>query len=125
MNPELDALLEAAFRRVPPSGANTAIVDARAEAGDEYADALSYELVLPAGSEREVLVARALPRLVYFCECRGAKLPDCAGVLVTLFAGGELSFFHARDFVAAAARIAGLTVEQLRDLYGQHRTDIP
>jgi len=115
--PAVQSLLARAFHRARAAAANAEIARARELEGGG-ASATSYELVLPGEGAAEHLATRVLPRLVYFLECRGAKLPGCAGVVVSIFAGDELYFIRARDVIDELSRLSGLSPEQMVERYG-------
>ncbi len=48
----------------------------------------------------------------------GAHLPVCRGVIISAFRGERLYFLDAKDLVARACRMLGVTAEQLVDLHG-------
>jgi hypothetical protein len=111
----LEAVARLAFRCDPAAEANLAIAQVREQLGG----AASYELILP-GDEVTLSfwLEKALPRLVYFLQSHGAKLPHCEGVFVSLFLGEELLFIHARDVVGELAARAGLSSQELVQRYG-------
>jgi hypothetical protein len=138
MEDRLGELLQPAFREVPAQEANAAIARARREraggradggaglAGDgRSADARSidddgpslrsYEMVL---TTFEVFARELLPKLVYHLESVGAHLPECRGVIISAFAGERLFFLDAKDLIARACRLLGVTPEMLVDLHG-------
>jgi hypothetical protein len=107
-----------AFGRANVMQANEAIAAMREERGSEYGPALSYELALPALDPEVWLQTRALPKLVYFLDCRGAKLPTTPGVFVSLFFADELLFVEAGALVQAVAESRGLTLAEVVRRYG-------
>ena len=117
----LRELLQRAFAEAPAREANQAIARARREragtaADDDDGPALrSYELVL---TTWEAFAAEQLPKLVYHLESIGAHLPACNGVIVSAFLGERLYFVDARDFVAKAGALLGLSSDQLVERYG-------
>jgi hypothetical protein len=138
MDDRLRQLLEPAFREVPAREANAAIARARREraegraggagsAGDgrsanarsiddEDGPSLrSYEMVL---SSFDLFAREQLPKLVYHLESVGAHLPECRGVIVSAFVGERLFFLDAKDLVARACSLLGVTPEMLVDLHG-------
>ena len=119
MEPAVQALLERAFHRARAVEANAAMARVREQEGSDLAQATSYELVLPAERAVEHLTARVLPRLVYFLECRGSRLPHCAGVFVSIFAGDDLYFVRASDMVVELSRLSGLSLEEMVERYGR------
>ena len=65
----------------------------RAEQGLGGQDAVSYELVAEPQWALADLAERVLPKLVYFLDCRGARLPlGPGGIFVSLFVGDSLHF---------------------------------
>lgn len=121
MEEKLRELLQDAFAESPAVDANAAIARTRRErAGgdpaDEQAPALrAYEMVLTGfdGFARDLL-----PRLVYHLESIGAHLPECRGVLIAAFAGDRLHFVDAQAFLSRAARMLGVSSDELVRRYG-------
>ncbi|MCI0570000.1 MAG: hypothetical protein L0Y66_04550 [Myxococcaceae bacterium] len=111
-------LLGLAFAKSPAVEANEAISRVREEQSAEQSGATSYELVLPSEDVRAFLLERTLPRLVDYLESTRAKLPDCAGVFLSVFSGDTLYFIHARDAVAMLSQWSGLSMDELRRRYG-------
>jgi hypothetical protein len=117
MDDAVAAVLARSFHRVRAQEANEAMARMRVEHGVD-GPATSYELILPPQGGAQHLVDRVLPRLVYFLECRGSRLPHCAGVFVSIFAGEELYFVHAADLVEELSRLSGLSLEEMVQKYG-------
>lgn len=117
MDTRLGELLRRAFRKAPGREANEAIAQVRREqgSGEEGDEPRSYEMVLTGW---EAFEKEQLPKLVYHLESIGSHLPRCSGVFIAAFSGDELSFVHARDLVAEAGRMLGLSPEQLVERYG-------
>ena len=113
MDDKLASLLALAFRTVPAAEANAAIAEVREAAAAEGAHARSYELVLPAGADWAWLLSGPLGKLAYHLESTQARPPACGGLVLSLFAGDRLHFVRAGEFVAGAARLAGLSVDEL------------
>jgi hypothetical protein len=109
-----DAFLGLAFARAPATEANSAIDRIRQEQDGAFAEATSYEFVLPEGDVRPFLLERLLPRLVDYLESKGAKLPGCGRVFLSVFSGDTLYFIHARDAVRQLSEWSGLSMEELR-----------
>jgi len=116
--PLLEELLGRAFGKVPAGEANDAIARVREERGAGGRDALSYEAVVPEGKGLAHLAEAVLPRLVYFLDCRGARLPDASGVFVSLFAGESLYFIAPADFFDVLVRATGLSCDQMVSRWG-------
>jgi hypothetical protein len=114
----LQALLDRAFARVKAADANPAIADMRLEEGSDDRPALSYEAVLPASKPMEYLTDSLMPRLIYFLDSSGCKLPRCAGVFISLFHGDDLFFIRAADAVAELSRITGISPTQMVQRFG-------
>lgn len=114
----LAGVLALAFHRVPAPEANEAMARVRESEGEGGQPALSYELVLPAQGAAGHLVEVVLPRLVYFLHCRGARLPHCPGVFVSIFHGDQLYFLRARDLLEALSRQTGLSAEEMVRRHG-------
>lgn len=116
---ELSELLSAADRVVPGAEANAAIAAMRDERALGGEPGLSYEVVVPAGEPWKHLTGVALPRLVYFLDCRGALAPSTPGVFISAFVGERLYFYDAGAFVGLLAKKAGLEFTALRDKWGE------
>jgi hypothetical protein len=121
MDQKLKELLEPAFREVPAREANREIARARREqAGgdpdDDDAPAVrSYELVL---TTWESFVREQLPKLIYHLESVGARLPECRGVMLSVFVGERLWFIEAK---LAVARHDGPALRAIRPRREAHR----
>jgi hypothetical protein len=129
---KLRELLSASFRTVRARDANSEIAKARAEAAEEGAatsrrsrgDASeaplsrSYEMVFEPGATYATFAAEILPRFVYHLESIGARPPGCKGVLVAIFEGEDLHFAQAGDFVDRAARLSGVSADELFRRHG-------
>jgi hypothetical protein len=116
---ELAELLAAAVRVVPALEANAAIAQMREESGGATDLGLSYEVVVPAGEPWTYLTGVALPKLVYFLDCRGALGAATPGVFVSAFVGERLYFFDAGVFVGLVAKRLGLDLAGLREKWGE------
>ncbi len=114
----LEELLGRAFAQARAEEANDAIARVREQRGGEGRDALSYEAVLPEGKGLAHLAEAVLPRLVYFLDCRGARLPDASGVFVSLFVGASLYFIAPADFFDVLVRATGLSCDQMVSRWG-------
>lgn len=118
MSTILDQLNPLVFHRASPAEANTAIEEvrlARSEAGPE---AISYEVALPSLAPDEYLMTRVLPKLTYFLDCRGVKVPGSGAVFVSLFTHEGLLFLEAGPMVEVLARARGLTLAETVRRYG-------
>jgi hypothetical protein len=112
----LQALLGLAFANAPAMNANAEIAKVRTAEGD----ARSYEVVIPKDRPKDAYLFEVLlPRLVYFLECHGAKLPACEGVFLTFFEGEMVHFVRAREAVELLGQRAGMSAEALVQRYGQ------
>ncbi len=109
---DTEAFLGLAFDRAPAIEANAAIARTRTEQGDQ----VSYEFVLPADNLRAFLLERTLPKLVNYLEAKGARLPGCSGVFLSVFSGDTLYFIHAHDAVRLLSEWSGLSMEELKRL---------
>lgn len=118
MSALVDALVALSFERAKLADANAAIDAARTARGGEGLPALSYEIALPALGPDEFLAQKALPKLVYFLDCRGAKLPNAPGVFVSLFTPEGLFFIDAGPAVMAIAASRSLDADELVRRYG-------
>lgn len=119
---ELEAL---AFHRASPTEANAAIDAARALKAEEGRAPVSYEIALPGLGPEAFLLERALPRLVYFLDCRGVTPPSSGGVFVSLFTAAGLLFLDAGPLVQHLARARGLTLAEVVRRYGDKGTGDP
>ncbi|HYR18520.1 MAG TPA: STAUR_1299 family protein [Myxococcales bacterium] len=121
MEEKVRELLQDAFAQSPAHDANVAIARARRErAGgnpdDEESPKLrTYEIVL---TGFEAFAKDLLPKLVYHLESIGAHLPACPGVLIAAFVGDRLHFVDAKEFVARACRMLGVSSDELVRLHG-------
>ncbi len=113
----LEKVREAAFARAPLAEANEAIAQQREARGSEGGPALSYELA-PSFDVETFLQTRGLPKLVYFLDCRGVRLPSSGGVFVSLFMPDELLFVDAGRFVELVAQSRGFTIAEAVRRYG-------
>lgn len=111
----VDELTSLAFSRGEVTRANEAIDEARAQRGPH---ALSYEVALPALGPDEFLTGRALPKLLYFLDCRGVKPPASGGVFVSLFTPDGLHFIDAGLAVEKLVHARGLTMAEAVRRYG-------
>lgn len=118
MSPLTEALAALAFARAPNAEANVAISRVRDERSGEGHEAVSYELALPALSPDEFLKDKALPRLTYFLDCRGVKVPNSGGVFVSVFTPDGLLFADAGAVVELLAKARGLTLAEVVRRYG-------
>jgi len=118
MEDAVAAVLARSFHRARAIQANDEMAKMRVQEGHDGL-ATSWEMVLPAQGATQHLVSNVLPRLVYFLECRGSRLPHCAGVFCSIFAGEELYFVRAADLVDELSRLSGLSPEQMVEKYGR------
>lgn len=114
---DTETFLGLAFSKAPAAEANSAIARVREAQDGEFAEATSYEFMLPDGNLRPFLLERLLPRLVDYLESKGAKLPGCGRVFLSVFSGDTLYFIHARDAVRQLSEWSGLSIEELRRRY--------
>jgi hypothetical protein len=114
----LKALLLRAFGQASAADANLVIDEVRADEASELAEALSYEIVLPASEPVAFLTSNALPKLVYFLECRGVRIPRCPHIFVSLFAGDRLYFLRCEDFIDELSTLTGLSPAEMVKRYG-------
>lgn len=117
MNPILEQLEQLAFHRASPLEANQAIEDVRLERSKSQ-DAVSYEIALPALAPDDFLTHKALPKLVYFLDCRGVKVPASGAVFVSLFTSDGLLFVEAGPMVEVLTKARGLTLAEAVRRYG-------
>jgi len=116
MSALVDELISLAFARGEVTNANAAIDDARAERG---ANALSYEVALPALGPDEFLTLRVLPKLTYFLDCRGVKPPSSGGVFLSLFTADGLHFIDAGPAFEKIVKARGFTMAEAVRRYGE------
>ena len=117
MSAILDQLNQLAFHRASPAEANTAIDQVRATRSQTQ-DAVSYEVALPALAPDEFLTTKVLPKLTYFLDCRGVKVPGSGAVFVSIFSPEGLLFVEAGPMVEVLARARGLTLAETVRRYG-------
>ncbi|MDQ3262509.1 MAG: hypothetical protein M3Y59_02440 [Myxococcota bacterium] len=118
MEPLISELLGRAFESASALEANAAMARLRDTLGGEHHLALSYEGVIPQTGGLEYLTGAFLPRLVYFLDCRGAKLPEVHGVFLSLFHGDRLYFLRVADLIDLLSRATGLSADQMVARYG-------
>lgn len=118
MTPLVAELAALAFHRASPADANAAIDEARQRRGQGGAEATSYELALPGLDPDGFLAHKALPKLVYFLDCRGIHPPASGDVFVSLFSAEGLAFIDAGPVVEVLARARGLTLAEVVRRYG-------
>lgn len=121
----LDELHALAFHRAPATAANGAIDEARTLRAQNGSEGLSYEIALPALNPEAYLLEKALPKLVYFLDCRGIHPPASGSVFVSLFSREGLTFIDAGPLVEACAKARGLTLAELVRRYGDQGTGDP
>lgn len=114
-----------AFHRATPTQANQAIDEARAMRAAQGSEGLSYEIALPALDPEHYLLEKALPKLVYFLDCRGVHPPSSGNVFVSLFSNDGLTFVDAGPLVERCAKARGLTLHELVKRYGDDGTGDP
>ena len=118
MSTVLERLTQLAFHKASPADANQAIEDVRNERSAGGVDALSYEVALPGLAPDEFLTTRVLPKLVYFLDCRGIKVPASGAVFVSLFSTDGLYFVEAGPMVEVLTKARGLTLAEAVRRYG-------
>ena len=110
--------LERAFEQAPSQTANVAIDRIRQKMGAGK-EGVSYEIVWPSSTAPTGALERMASQLVYFLDCRGARLPEAPGVVVSLFVGDTLYFLHARDFVEQLSVCLRLPIADMVTQWGQ------
>ena len=115
----LQALLAKAFAQAEAASANAAIAEHRERHSGDGAPSLSYEAMVPAAGGWQQLVSEVLPKLVYFLDCRGAKLPRVRGVFVSLFVGSALYFLEVEDVIAAVSAATGMAPAEMVRRWGE------
>lgn len=119
MNALIDQLTKLAFHRAPAAEANQAIEQARNVCSMKgVEEAVSYEVALPALAPDDYLTGKVLPKLVYFLDCRGVKVPASGGVFVSVFSEAGLLFLDAGPMVELLAKARGLTLAEVVRRYG-------
>lgn len=118
MSATVDALKGQAFHHGPALRANEVIAQAR-ERHTPGREATSWEFVLPVQFEEAYLTTKVLPRLVYFLDCRGAKLPKVGAHFVSMFEKDTVYCVDGAIVIEALAALAGLSCEELVRRYGQ------
>ncbi len=118
MSAVLQQLTELAFHRASPAEANQAIEDVRSERSAGGEDALSYEVALPALAPDEFLTSKVLPKLLYFLDCRGVKVPASGSVFVSMFSTDGLFFIEAGPMVEVLTKARGITLAEAVRRYG-------
>lgn len=114
----LDELLAHSFHAAPARDANAEIARVRRERGTEHAEALSYEVLLSADAPARYLVESVLPKLVYFLDCRGLKLPNAPGVFLSLFVGEHIHFLPMDATLELLSRWSGLDYAEMVRRWG-------
>ena len=110
--PTLEGLLKRAIHRVKAVEATPAIAQMRLQEASER-PARSYEVVLPASQPVDYLISNVMPRLVYFLESAGFKLPSCKGAFLSVFYSEDLFFIRAADAIDELSRISALSPAQM------------
>ncbi len=118
MSAILDQLAHLAFHRASPAEANTAIEEVRLARSEGGQEAVSYEVALPALAPDEFLTTKVLPKLTYFLDCRGVKVPGSGAVFVSMFSPEGLLFVEAGPMVEVLAKARGLTLAETVRRYG-------
>lgn len=118
MSTILDQLAQLAFHRASPLEANVAIEEVREARSEGGSEAVSYEVALPALAPDEYLMTKVLPKLTYFLDCRGVKVPGSGAVFVSLFSSEGLLFVEAGPMVEVLAKARGLTLAETVRRYG-------
>lgn len=118
MSPLVESLSKLAFHRAANADANVAISEVRDARSADGVEALSYEVALPALAPDEYLKDKVLPKLAYFLDCRGVKVPASGGVFVSLFSPDGLLFIEAGPVVEQLAKARGLTLAEVVRRYG-------
>lgn len=113
----VEQLSTLAFHRAELADANRAIDEVRT-ARSGVADAVSYEVALPQLAPDEFLANKVLPKLVYFLDCRGIKVPASGTVFVSLFTDKNLLFLEAGPMVELLTRWRSLTLAEVVRRYG-------
>jgi hypothetical protein len=115
----LSELIDSARRVAPAAEANTVIGEMREQLAAGAELALSYEIVVPVAEPWTYLTGVALPRLVYFLDCRGQLSENAKGIFVSAFVGERLYFFDAGVFLAVLGKKVGMDIAALREKWGE------
>jgi hypothetical protein len=116
--------MQLAFHSSDVVDATQAIEEARARfAAEAKMDGFSYEVMVPAAPDLDWMKDRLLRPLIYFCESRGAPVPACPGVFVSLFAGRNLHCVLGSEVLAWASRELGVPTADLQTRYGLGEQD--
>jgi CBS domain-containing protein len=120
----LDDLTAQCFFETEVESATRALEGARQRyALMTHLDGFSFEVVVPDGAGEAWVHEHLVRPLIYFCESKGAALPGCAGVFVSLFVGRHLYCISAGDTLGWAQGELGLTIEELHQRYGTHESE--
>ncbi|MBL9038927.1 MAG: hypothetical protein JNG84_10455 [Archangium sp.] len=121
----VDSLVAQAFDRASVTEANQAIDAARARYGGDGGPATSYEIALPGFDIDTFLTGRALPKLIYFLDCRGERPPAAPTTFVSLFTPTGLFFIDAGAVALTLGAALGLSPAELVRRYGERGTGDP
>lgn len=125
MTPLVEALVAKAFHRAALADANSAIEDARRLRATGASTAISYEIAVPALGVDEFLTHKALPKLVYFLNCRGFLPAKTPGLFVSLFLPEGLFCIDAGEVATTLGRHRGLSDADLVRRFGAEGTGDP
>jgi hypothetical protein len=116
---ELSGLLRRAFYSERVENATESIARASARFIElRRAGGDSLEYVVPPAPDEEWVRERLLHSIVYYCESEGRPVPNCPGVFASLFVEDWLYCIAIPDIITWAGKEIGITVEDLRRLYG-------
>lgn len=118
MTPLVEQLISQAFERAPLTEANSAIDGVRERRAIARGDAVSYEIALPQAHADGFLTTKALPKLVYFLDCRGERPPNTPYTFVSLFTPNSLFFIEAGAVVMTLGAKLALAPAELVRRYG-------
>ncbi len=126
MSDLVERLTALAFGRAALAGANQAIDDMRGSVSSETGSATSYEVALPGVDVDGFLTTKALPKLVYFLDCRGERPPVTPRTFVSLFTPQGLFFIEAGAMaMLLGAQLGIATPAELVRRYGADGTGDP
>jgi|GEM_PF-2552552 len=115
-------ILELAFFDAHAEEGTKALAQAREAYSQIYGpDRFNYELVMPPQPDTSWLEG-VLRRLVYVCDSMDLPIPDCPGVLVSIFHGDRLSCLAAKVLLEQSASILDLSVNDLAQVFGTHES---
>jgi hypothetical protein len=86
----------------------------------KHAGAEPFEIVVPPEPDEQWVREGLLHRLIYYCDSKGAEMPECAGVIVAMYIGPNLYGVAVRRVFEWASDLLSTPSEQLQKMYGTH-----